>query len=114
MAAEPGNLFDLVFVNVWGRPPPRTSNIRLLKRCCKRAGIRPLSINNLRHSFTSQHLIAGISPLQISHLMGHKDPSVILKVYSQWTDREESRAEVVLAGRIFGAEEEREALVSED
>ena len=63
-------------------------------------------MNNLRHSFASQHLIAGTKPLQVSHLMGHSDPAVTLKVYSRWAEQEQSSAEIALAGRIFAAEEE--------
>jgi len=33
---------------------------------------------------------------------------VTLKVYSRWTEREESGAEEALAGRIFGAIEKQE------
>jgi integrase len=52
----------LVFVNPLGKPVARKLNNLMLKACCKRAGIRPLSMNNLRHSFASQHLAAARSP----------------------------------------------------
>ncbi len=81
----------------------RKANNRALKAAMERAGIRVLSMNNLRHSFASQHLIAGTPPLQVSKLMGHSDPAVTLTVYSRWCEREESNAEAVLAGRILGA-----------
>jgi integrase len=106
--ACPPNPNDLVFVNAMGKPVSRKTNNDMLKSVCERAGVRALSMNNLRHSFASQHLIAGTPPLQVSHMMGHSDPGVTLKVYSRWTDKEESRAEAALAGRIFGAEEAEE------
>ena len=94
-----------VFVDELGRPMNRKANNRMLKACCERAEVRALSMNNLRHSFASQHLIAETSALEVSRLMGHSTPDVTLKIYSRWAEREESTAEVALAGRIFGASE---------
>ena len=96
---------DFVFVTELGRPMNRKANNRMLKAVCDRAGVRALNMNNLRHSFASQHLIAGTAPLEVAKLMGHSDPAVTLKVYSAWAEREDSKAEVALAGRIFGAAE---------
>jgi len=91
----------------------RKKNNQALAVCAKRAGVRVLSMNNLRHSFASQHLIAGTPVLEVSKLMGHSDPSVTLKVYSRWAEREQSTAELALAERIFGAVEQQEATGSE-
>jgi integrase len=79
----------------------------MLQRVCERASIRPLSKNDLRHSFASQHLIAGTPPLQVSHFMGHATPAITLSIYSKWCEREESNAEVMLADRIFSAREQQ-------
>ena len=78
------------------------------KGACERAGVKPLSLNNLRHSFASQHLIAGTPPLQVSHMMGHSDPGVTLKVYSKWAEQEKSSAQSRLASRILKADETTE------
>jgi integrase len=83
----------------------RKANNWMLKAVCERAGGRGLTMNNLRHSFARQHLIAETSVLEVAKLMGHSDPAVTLKVYSRWAEREDSKAEAVLAGRIFGAVE---------
>jgi integrase len=93
-----------VFADELG-PMNRKANNRILKACCENAGVRVLCMNNLRHSFASQHLIAGTPVLQVSAMMGHSDPSVTLKVYSRWAANEESSAEAALAGRILGADE---------
>jgi integrase len=61
-------------------------------------------MNNLRHSFASQHLISGPSPLEVSKLIGHADPGVTLAVYARWSNPEQSGSEAVMAGRISGAE----------
>jgi integrase len=94
----------------------RKSNNEAFKTCCERARVRELSMNNLRHSFASQHLITGTGVLEVSKMMGHSDPGVTLKVYSRWAEREESTSEIALAGRIFGAGEtglEREGAADE-
>jgi integrase len=100
---SPPNPNDLVFVSELGKPNCRKSNNRMLKAVCKRAGVKALSVNNLRHSFASQNLIAGLPPLKVSHLMGHSDPGVTLKIYSHWAEGEDSKAETLLAERIFNA-----------
>jgi integrase len=67
---------EYIFVDALGNPASRKQNNDMLKGACERAGVKPLSLNNLRHSFASQHLIAGTPPLQVSHMMGHSDPGV--------------------------------------
>jgi integrase len=60
-------------------------------------------MNNIRHSFASQHLVAGTPVLEVSKLMGHSDPGITMAVYARWCNRENSSSEIVLAGRILGA-----------
>ena len=75
-----------VFADELGWPMNRKSNNRTLRACSERTGVRALAVNNLRHSFASQHLTAGTPVLEVSKLMGHSDPSVTLKVYSRWAE----------------------------
>ena len=111
--ASPPNPNGLAFVDELGRPLTRKINNRLLRACAKRAGIRALSMNNLRHSYASQHLIAGTPVLEVSRNMGHSTPDVTLKIYSRWAEREESKSELALASRIFGAVEPQATTGSE-
>jgi integrase len=99
----PPSTHGFVFCDILGRPMNRKANNRALKTAMERAGISVLSMNNLRHSFASQHLIAGTPPLEVSKLMGHSEPGVTLAVYARWCNREESNSETVLAERIFKA-----------
>jgi integrase len=57
----PPSTHGFVFCDLLGRPMNRKANNRTLKATMERAEIRVLSMNNLRHSFASQHLIAGNS-----------------------------------------------------
>jgi integrase len=91
-----------------GHPTTRKQNNDMLKGACERAGVKALSLNNLRHSFASQHLITGTPPLQVSAMMGHSDPGVTMRVYSKWAKTEKSNAQSRLADRIFNAEKAEE------
>jgi hypothetical protein len=104
--ACPPNPNEFVFVNELGHPTGRKENNDQLKACCERAGVKPLSMNNLRHSFASQQLIHGTTPLEVSYLMGHSSPAVTLSIYSHWAKGEKSRAQERLASRIMEAAEE--------
>ncbi len=101
LACPPSEL-DLVFPNILGGPANRQANDINLKRAMERAKIQVLSMHNLRHSFASQHMIAGTSVTQIAQMMGHRNTDITLKVYAHWAKREKSQAPAVLAGRIFG------------
>ena len=100
----PPNPNNFVFVNPLGQPTSRKTNNKMLKACCKRAGVRALSMNNLRHSFASQSFILGTPPLKISRMMGHSGPEVTLKIYTRWAETEQSNAEILLEERILNAE----------
>jgi integrase len=101
--ACPPNPNGLVFVNEPGEARSRKQNNDMLQAVAIRAGVRALSMNNLRHSFASQNLSADVPPLKVSEMMGHSDPSVTLKVYSRWAKTEKSDAHSRLASRILDA-----------
>jgi integrase len=105
----PPSQHGYVFCDILGRPMNRKSNNRILKAAMERAKIRVLSMNNLRHSFASQHLISGTDTLEVSKLMGHSTPAVTLAVYARWCSRENSSSELVLAERILNAAKQEAA-----
>ncbi len=101
LACPPSEL-DLVFPNSLGGPATRKANEKKLKRAMKRAKIKVLSMHNLRHSFASQHVIAGTPVTEIARMMGHSSTEVTMKLYAHWAKGEKSEAAAVLARRIFG------------
>jgi integrase len=105
----PPSQHGYVFCDILGRPLNRKSNNRILKAAMKRAGIRVLSMNNLRHTFASQLLLAGVPVLRVSYLMGHEDSGVTTAVYARWCHREDSNSGSVLDDRIFNAAKENAA-----
>jgi integrase len=102
----PPNPLDLVFVNSLGRPTCRQENGDRLKACCKRAGVRKVTMHNLRHSYASQQLLAGTDPVEVAGLMGHSSPMVTFSIYAHWIKREKSHAQERLATSILDAVEE--------
>ena len=100
---SPVNELDLVFANPLGRALNRKANNRRLKQAATRANVKALSMHNLRHTYASQHLMAGTAPAEISQLMGHADVGITLKVYSHWTQRDYAGSAAALESRYFAS-----------
>jgi integrase len=56
---------------------------RDMATACKRAGIPRASMNDLRRSFASWHLHAGVSTYVVSRMLGHTSSTMIERVYGQ-------------------------------
>ena len=100
--ACPPSVHGYVFCNLEGSPMQRKHNNTVLKRTMRCAEIRVMSMNNLRHTFASQQLIHGTSPLEVSKLMGHSDLAVTLSIYARWCLRENSTAHSVFERILNG------------
>lgn len=61
----------LVFPNMEGGID--THILEKVKRVCQRAGIRPATVHELRHSFGAHLRMSGVSLADIADLLGHKD-----------------------------------------
>lgn len=60
----------------------------ILKRLCVQAGVTPLRVHDLRHTFGST-LLANQVPLEVvSEWMGHANPTITLNVYRHLLERE--------------------------
>lgn len=57
------------------------------KRACQLAEVRFRAPYQLRHTFASQLLSGGENPLMVAEIMGHKDTSMIFRVYGKWIDQ---------------------------
>jgi integrase len=109
----PPNPLNLVFVNSLGKPTCRQDKRDRLKAVCKRAGVKPVTMHSLRHSYASQQLLNGTDPVEVSGLMGHSSPMTTLTIYAHWIRKEKSRAQERLATGIMGAVEESEEASSQ-
>ncbi|WP_297793278.1 tyrosine-type recombinase/integrase, partial [Mycobacterium sp.] len=52
----------------------------------RRAKVQPITPHDLRHTCASLALSAGANVLALARMLGHKDPSVTLKVYADLFD----------------------------
>lgn len=78
---------DIVFASRHGGylQRPKTSN-GWLTRAVKAAGVQPITPHDLRHTCASLSVSAGVNVLALARMLGHKDPSVTLRVYADLFD----------------------------
>lgn len=50
-------------------------NTEWLTRACERAGLKDVSLHTMRHTFATRMLKAGLSIVEVQHLLGHKNLS---------------------------------------
>lgn len=70
-----------LFRNKFDRPWTKDSVKCRLTRISKLVGFRVIAYG-ARHSYATNALIKSVDPISIAHLMGHKDTSMVSKVYS--------------------------------
>jgi integrase len=78
---------DLVFDGRNGGylPRPKSSN-GWFTRAVKAAGVQKVTPHDLRHTCASLAVSAGVNVLALARMLGHKDPSVTLRVYADLFD----------------------------
>jgi integrase len=100
MWAKPDH--DLVFPTANGRPWD-PSNVRdELTRICADAGIERITPHELRHSCASLLNDQGVPLEQIADLLGHRDVTMLARVYRHRV-RPSADAAVEVMGKLFGA-----------
>ncbi len=77
---------DFVFRKPDGNPVPKWYIQRLFKQACAKASVGPYRLHDLRHTFNTNMLKAGVSQTVIMKLTGHKTNEMFLR-YSH-LDRE--------------------------
>jgi integrase len=76
---------DLVFGDGVYLPRPKSSN-GWFTRAVKGAGVQSSTPHDLRHTCASLAVSAGANVLALARMLGHKDPSVTLRVYADLFD----------------------------
>ena len=73
---------DYVFLSFYGRPLlPNSVNYRIWKPALKKAGLKPRSLYQTRHTFATLMLDAGELPGWVQKMMGHESMKMILERY---------------------------------
>ena len=95
---------DYVFTFEDGRPPHPDTIRQRFDRLAAAAGLSRITFHDLRHSYATGALKAGISPIAISELIGHADVGFLLRtmrrLWETMTERDYTSAQVLL--RVSG------------
>jgi len=83
---------NLVFGDDLGQYRSPSSVSTAATRMLKKAGFKNVSLHNLRHSFGSQLLSAGVSLPAVSSRLGHANTNVTAAVYSHALKQDEVQA----------------------
>jgi len=57
---------------------------RIFKRVLFRAGIRNMRLHSIRHSYASQLLSEGVSPVYVKEQLGHSSIQMTVDIYGRW------------------------------
>ena len=77
---------DLVFGDISGSPIDPGTLTHNFARIVRRAGLPGVRFHDLRHTFASLMLLAGVHPKIVSEMLGHSSVAFTLDVYSHVVD----------------------------
>lgn len=81
--AAPKGEHELAFPDAKGNPIQSSDLLRTgLHSALRRAGLRQVRFHDLRHSFASNLLAAGIDVVTVSKALGHSNPHITFTVYA--------------------------------
>jgi integrase len=92
---------DLVFTDEIGQPVHPSALSRLFASRVRRAGLPVIRLHDLRHTYATVALGAGVHPKIVSERLGHATTAVTLDLYSHVTPTIDADAAVLVASRIF-------------
>jgi integrase len=76
------NEWGLVFTGEYGSPTSRTALQKEFRRMLRAAGLQRIRIHDLRHSYATLELAAGVSPKVVQESFGHARIGVTLDLYA--------------------------------
>lgn len=68
-----------VLASPWGEPLSRTTVHYAFERACEAAGIADFRWHDLRHTFASHLVMAGVDLRTVQELLGHRDPKMTMR-----------------------------------
>lgn len=77
---------DFIFTNSHGFPIANSNYDNAIKAVAKKAGMEPLSMHTLRHTFATRCIEAGMNPKTLQKILGHSDLSITMNLYVHATD----------------------------
>jgi integrase len=94
---------DLVFARQDGSPEHPVTFSERFDRLVSCANIPSIRLHDVRHTFATLALQAGIHPKVVSEILGHANVSITLDTYSHAIPSMQEDATNRVAGLIFGA-----------
>ncbi len=91
---------DLVFTQPDGSPVNPDWFSRRFRKLCVRAGLPPIRLHDVRHTWATLALQAGIHPKVVSERLGHSTIAITLDIYSHVTPSMQSEAADLVASLI--------------
>jgi integrase len=89
---------DLVFTNRDGGALQLSALHKGTRRAfARRPDVPVINLHGLRHTFASILLLQRRPVTQVAKLLGHKDPSITITVYSHWFDDAEDKNREAMA-----------------
>jgi integrase len=95
---------DYVFTFEDGRPPHPDTIRQRFDRLAAAAGLTRITFHDLRHSYATGALKAGISPKVISERIGHANVGFFLQTYAHVLGNDDREAAEQAAAFLIGAQ----------
>ena len=92
---------DIVFTNEVGEPVHPSALSRLFVASVRRAALPMIRLHDLRHTYATVALGAGVHPKIVSERLGHATIAVTLDLYSHVTPAIDAEAAALVASKIF-------------
>ncbi len=73
-----------LFMWPWGDAVGKTTVYDAFKRACKAARIEDFHFHDLRHTFASHLVMAGVDLVTVKELLGHKQINMTLRLLSSY------------------------------
>lgn len=93
---------DRVFVNEVGEPVRPDVLLRLVRRYADAAGLNHITVHQLRHSYATAALRAGVPVEVLSQRLGHSSVAITLDTYRHVQEGEDAAAAALAARAILG------------
>jgi integrase len=94
---------DLVFTDEAGGPLHPDWFTRMFNRLAQSAGLPRIRLHDLRHSYATLALQAGVHPKVVSERLGHATVGITLDLYSHVVEGLDAEAADTVAERLFGS-----------
>ena len=86
---------DFIFARSDGSLPDPRYLSKVFRRIVAEAGLRPIRLHDLRHTYATLLRKQGRSIEEASRVLGHASPMVTLKIYDHWEGEFRATADAI-------------------